>query len=356
MRLPFQTEAVSSLEAERLQIEYGTDGVTTCDARIALELKYTELFHQSKFNRKLVSYQGNKNTKLHNWLKYKEGFSAQLVENLLDDFGLTPGQKILDPFAGSATTLLVAQTKGLNAVGIEILPVCHLAWEAKSNYPHYNLAAMLEIQTWLQTTTAGLGEIPFPHIPITESAFPEDQEQKLMWYAGQLDTLISDEKIKNLLRLMLMSILEDISFTRKDGQYLRWDSRSTKAQQRDQRRIDADKAPYKTFFKGELSDISDELLQAFNRILFDIKTMQNDVIEPAEQQLIEGSALKVMPSLEPNQFDSVITSPPYCNRYDYTRTYALELAFLGLTHQDVIDLRQEQLSCTVENRSKLDQL
>jgi DNA modification methylase len=48
----------------------------------------------------------------------------------------------------------------------------------------------------------------------------------------------------------------------------------------------------------------------------------------------------------------VITSPPYCNRYDYTRTYALELALLGVTHEGLIKLRQEMLSCTVENRAK----
>src|SRR5258707_15575097 len=60
--------------------------------------------------------------------------------------------------------------------------------------------------------------------------------------------------------------------------------------------------------------------------------------------------------MEGNHFDTVITSPPYCNRYDYTRTYALELAFLGVSHKGLVDLRQEQLSCTVENRSKLDRL
>lgn len=47
-----------------------------------------------------------------------------------------------------------------------------------------------------------------------------------------------------------------------------------------------------------------------------------------------------------------MTSPPYCNRYDYTRTYALELALLGATESDALRLRQEMLSCTVENRVK----
>lgn len=47
-----------------------------------------------------------------------------------------------------------------------------------------------------------------------------------------------------------------------------------------------------------------------------------------------------------------MTSPPYCNRYDYTRTYALELALLGTDEQELVRLRQEMLSCTVENRAK----
>ena len=47
-----------------------------------------------------------------------------------------------------------------------------------------------------------------------------------------------------------------------------------------------------------------------------------------------------------------MTSPPYCNRYDYTRTYALELALLGVDEAGLAKLRQEMLSCTVENRAK----
>ena len=59
--------------------------------------------------------------------------------------------------------------------------------------------------------------------------------------------------------------------------------------------------------------------------------------------------------MEADQFAAVITSPPYANRYDYTRTYALELAYLGVG-ADIFRLRQALLSCTVENRSKLDDL
>jgi hypothetical protein len=69
-------------------------------------------------------------------------------------------------------------------------------------------------------------------------------------------------------------------------------------------------------------------------------------------QVIEGSCLDKLPTIPSATIDCFLTSPPYANRYDYTRTYALELVFLGCGREDVIRLRQAMLSCTVENRAK----
>ena len=159
-----------------------------------------------------------------------------------------------------------------------------------------------------------------------------------------------------LLQLALISILEDISFTRKDGQYLRWDARSAKAQGQDARRAAQGKQPYRAFDKGKILDVRKALLTALVEVLQDIEIMQRNGVKPGRQELIEGTVLEVLPRLPGQQFDAVITSPPYCNRYDYTRTYALELAFLGVGEEGVRNLRQELLSCTVENRSKLQRL
>lgn len=68
--------------------------------------------------------------------------------------------------------------------------------------------------------------------------------------------------------------------------------------------------------------------------------------------LHEGSCLSILPDIESSQFGALITSPPYCNRYDYTRTYAKELAILGINEEKLMQMRQSMLSCTVENREK----
>ena len=62
--------------------------------------------------------------------------------------------------------------------------------------------------------------------------------------------------------------------------------------------------------------------------------------------------MEILPTLPAGTFGGIITSPPYCNRYDYTRTYALEHALLGASEDDTKALRQAMLTCTVENRQK----
>jgi DNA modification methylase len=354
--LPLIRAASSPGYEAQIREAYENDGVTSCEARISLELNYAPLLTPTdEFNRKLVSYQANKQARLHNWLKYKEGFSAQLVENLLNKFGINSGKQILEPFAGSATTLLVAMELGIDAVGIELLPVCHLAWEAKSCFRDYDSLELRQVLQWVRTTGAKNSLTPFPHLVITESAFPPEQESKLMWYQEQFATMAISNTSKLLLKLVLMSILEDISYTRKDGQYLRWDARSSKAQQREARRHAQGKPPLKAFNKGKILTTQEALIIAIEEVIRDIEAMQKETPR-GQQALLEGTVLEELPRLNSDQFDAVVTSPPYCNRYDYTRTYALELALLGLSEEDIRHLRQALLSCTVENRPKLGQL
>jgi DNA modification methylase len=82
----------------------------------------------------------------------------------------------------------------------------------------------------------------------------------------------------------------------------------------------------------------------------DLFAMKSD--DNGEIILYDSSCLDQLPKLADNVFSAVITSPPYCNRYDYTRTYALELAMLGVNETDLRQLRQKMLSCTVENKEK----
>ncbi len=322
-------------------------------ARLALERRYEDILEEtSKFSRKTVSFQTNKVKTLHSWFKYREGFSAELVELLLSEFDLPSGGTVLDPFAGSCTTLLQSKIMGYSAVGIELLPHCHLAWQAKSRAFEYNLEELKEIRALVKETAPSKSGLSFPHIKITETAFPDEVENEITAYTEWFDTLDNSENALILCKMLLMSVLEDVSYTRKDGQYLRWDSRAEKIIERNQIRVAQGKKPFKGIYKGQLPTVRNALIWKLDTVIQDIATLQQQPpVHSHEQLLIEGNTLWELPKLAANHFDAVITSPPYANRYDYTRTYALELAYLNIG-QDIFDLRQSMLSCTVENKPK----
>jgi SAM-dependent methyltransferase len=48
-------------------------------------------------------------------------FPESLVAAVIDEY-TTPGQRVLDPFAGYGTTLVVAERMGRTAIGVELLP------------------------------------------------------------------------------------------------------------------------------------------------------------------------------------------------------------------------------------------
>src|SRR5208282_2718074 len=80
--------------------------------------------------RSLVSFQANKGRSVYRWFKYKEAFSAGLMEFLLDQHRVSGGV-LLDPFAGIGTALFAAGAFGMKAEGIELLPIGQSIIETK---------------------------------------------------------------------------------------------------------------------------------------------------------------------------------------------------------------------------------
>lgn len=294
-------------------------------------------------NRQLVSFQGNKRQTRYRWFKYKEGFSASLVHYLLEKLHMSCG-RLLDPFAGSGAALFGAAEQGWDALGIELLPVGCAVVEARKQALSAEAPAFAEaLRDWAKRKPwqKERRSLAFGHLRITQGAFPATSEKSLGQYLALADTEI--DPVRAMLRFAAFCILEEISYTRKDGQYLRWDHRSGRRQ------------GMKPFDKGTIPSFDAAIQKKLIQISEDLRGKTLDLFAESPTgtlEVLNGSCLDHMPQLKPQWFDGLITSPPYCNRYDYTRTYALELAFLGTSEDQLRALRQQMVSCTVENRDK----
>lgn len=299
-----------------------------------------------RLNRSLVSYQANRNEPFFRWFKYKEGFSAALVEHFLG----TQRSKcvdLLDPFAGSGASLFVAADRGLQATGFELMPLGVFVVQARLAASTVSVIDFRrEVERVIQGKWRGKPDesCRFQHLRITGEAFSEKTGTDIASFRTYLRDGVKDESIRRLFDLACLNILESVSFTRKDGQYLRWDNRANR------------QLRGKPFDKGEIPSFEKALTRQLTQMLEDLEDRglfgEVQPIAGDRVRIIEGSCLDLLAKVEDDSFDIIITSPPYCNRYDYTRTYALELAYLGVDEARLKSLRQELLTCTVENRSK----
>lgn len=332
-----------------------TNTISPAEHLHKIELLDTELTNHfekiiefdKSLTRQLVSFQANKRKPTYRWYRYKEAFSASLVAYLLRKYNVPEG-RILDPFTGIGTTLFAASEQGYPSDGIEVLPVGQQIITNRK-YAAFDIQAddINTLRRWRDEKPwiSSLESKPVNELRITVGAYPPETEREIGKYLFESEK--EKEQVAGFLQFALLCVLESVSFTRKDGQYLRWDHRSGRRNGKN------------TFNKGKIYTFKEAITLKLDEILLDLANRKkpDDLFSQKKElnkdvNLIKASCLDALPSLEASSYNAIITSPPYCNRYDYTRTYALEHALIGITEEKLVELRQKMLTCTVENRAK----
>lgn len=275
--------------------------------RERLEAKFKNKIHEELRLNSSVSYVGNKKIPFLRIYRYKEAFAFNFVKDFLKRFEANSDDYIFDPFSGLGTTMFTSMLSGILSIGIDKLPI---AYFISKTLPLFLFLKKNEIKEMWKTIKPRIvksepADVAMD-VPIMQAAFNEENLLLLRKLKSAIDEL--SEPYRDIFLLLFFSILEECSFTSKDGQFLRLKrnkkvSDPIEAMSRKVAQVEEDIHRVK-FLYPELS-ISEEVFP--DVYLADTRDLSN-------------IKFKKKPTI-------IITSPPYANRYDYTRTYSLELCF-----------------------------
>ncbi|MCI5157539.1 MAG: DNA modification methylase [Candidatus Electrothrix sp. AUS1_2] len=246
---------------------------------------------------------------VHRWFRYSAGFSAKWVEEEILRHSCGDGRKlrVLDPFAGSGTTLLAAEAVQVKAVGFEAHPFIHRVAKAKLGQGNTDtrrlqeMACKLVKQAKLHKSEARTSNIPLLIKCFTEEALCNLDALKDVFLADFNNGTVEDE----LLWLCITSILRPCSTAgTAQWQYV---------------------LPNKK--KAKVADPFDAFAMKINQLIDDIRIAeQQDWSSDAEVFLTDARD----PQYTTDElFDLILTSPPYPNNYDYADATRLEMTFWG---------------------------
>jgi len=304
-------------------------------ARVRLETRYQPLFEERLDYRRLVTYVPNKTIPVHRWFKFPQGFSAHLVELMLQELDAKAADRIFDPFCGCGTTLVTAKQCGYSSWGIDILPVAVFATQLKlRDAADYDLDLLRRCIDQLLSAKYRPPTVQAPaDINIVNKGYDERVLEKIMFF-DEVILREEDENVQSFLLLGLMSILETVSFTSKDGQFLRL-------------------KPGKP-----IPSVRETLKRKLNLMYNDLVPPQPSLFRapcngpaPLADSYARIADARRFTEQTDDYADVVITSPPYLNRYDYSRIFSLELCLNDCKEfEDLKAVRHSLLRSHIESR------
>jgi tRNA G10 N-methylase Trm11 len=276
----------------------------------------------------LISPRRDINRPIYNWHAFKHSYSKELVDVFFKEFDIKKNSWVLDPFCGGGTTLLACKQAGINSHGFDVLPFSVFLTNVKTKT--YDLDLLQNQRQELNLNNRVITDFKLPSMSIADAAFSEPVLKELVQIKAQIDT-IAHQQTRDFFNLAFLGILGPVSKTSKAGGFLRIVDRRTRA-----------------------NTIKPYFLDKLDAMISDVKkTYESEKgVERVETIAYEGDAREL--DLD-RKYSAVITSPPYPNRHDYTRIYALEMIFDFINHNDELkQIRYDTLRSHVEAKKKYD--
>ena len=283
---------------------------------------------------------------IHDWYRFVYAYSDQIVTGLVDEFGITQDDLVIDPFNGTGTTTLAAKKLGIDAIGTDTSPASVLSARTKTNWDvdldefrkrRSELLSTLQpiftqISSEGNTTLDSFGDSTSEEIDLSKYDFSEPEKTPKGWLSEKplkkMKVLryhveeMPDDEVTDLFRLAMIAILpEDVGNVRFGPEATR------------DRKQEGDKDVY-SILKKKLDKVEQDLEQVQEAV-------ESGKVGPGETEILRADARKLADTLRSEsrllntdkhegEIDYLITSPPYPAEHDYTRNQRLELIWLGV--------------------------
>jgi DNA modification methylase len=240
---------------------------------------------------------------VHRWFRFSAGFSAEWVKSVINEYA-NKDTKILDPFAGSGTTLVAADEMNIPSIGYEKQYYIRRIAEIKLQYSiDFGYLDTLYNEIIQKKTSE---EFNFDKQPeLLQKCYTKESLEILISLRNNFWELADNTKESEIVWLALTSVLRSSSNVgTAQWQYI---------------------LPNKK--KKNVAEPKYLLSQKINEITNDIKIFNKRGV-PSLGSVLNHDAREVAHNYT-DTFDLLITSPPYPNNYDYADATRLEMVFWG---------------------------
>jgi len=245
----------------------------------------------------------------HQWYRFVLSFPPHLVQTYVDKFQIDSGHRLLDPFCGTGTTVVEGKKLGIPSLGTEANPMAWFAGSVKLDWtpePAELLDAAQEIGEVtttlieqagqnLRTLSEAAQKIILTH---SISPLPLHKTLVLLEQIKQTDSIYS-RHLQLALAKAVTTEISNLHFGPEVG--------VGKAK---------NDAPVVESWLKQVTCMATDLAQLHR-------------LKETPAMIYHADARQILQVLEPASIDAVITSPPYPNEKDYTRTTRLESVLLG---------------------------
>lgn len=287
-----------------------------------------------------VHKQKRQNTRysVHGLHEYKGKFNPQVVRSLFNIYNIKEGNKILDPFCGSGTTLVESSHMSIEAYGTDINPLATFIANTKISALNISSEQILENKRELfnkfytDRLEIGLDDEDL-RIQYLKKWFPIDiliDIETLKLSSSKLP-----ESIKNIFLVIISNLLRDYSLQEPSDLRIR-------------RRF----SPFPEISIINQLEVSidnfisnlDEFQNSFKLIKTTNRAFNSDIIKSSRFDEFSVD----------NSFDFAVTSPPYATALPYIDTQRLSLVWLNLIPANEIKSLESDLIGSRDFKNKVD--